>query len=1192
MPITISSPQPYRVFQRSDLNWADIPISGTYIGTPTAIEASFNGGAWTTIVASPAGGVYSGTLTNQNAGQGTLTVRFTNDTTQNAAVNFVGIGDIFFVIGQSNAVGNGTNNQVYSHPSLKAAMWHVGDTAWAEMVDPTGYFGHGSAWPLLATLHMASQGVPFAIVSGAVNATGLVSSGNDWQKGQAIYEQALTTLANSGVNGIKAILWYQGEGDAGAGASQAAYQTALSQMLDDMQADSAALAGVKMVCASIGDHAPANAPGLNRIRAAQMDRWDNDPDIQAGPAMYDVDVTDGDGSHIGTGIDGDAELQTEANRWWRMLSYWYYGSLQGRGPRFVSATRNGLQVTVTLTGGVRPYDGRTDLTGWRSLDDGARIPIVNAIGSGSSKIVLTLASLPVGVEQISFGHGRDAHSTTLMDGGLYPLPPEPFVDRPVTISITPASTGSIVLDTAFAFYVDVEDLAGNKVGNGPLTSVSKWRYTASMDKAGSFECSYLATDNQAAQVQSERYLRAWALLNGFWTEVGYGRVDAIDLTPDEDGIVSVNASGLDVTVELTDRSVRKLAIGTGTGTSHDIALSAISAFAPAGWAFIPADNPDNDYIYARFAGESVLAAMAELAEKTQTHFYRSQGRELTFTNTFEASDIRAIQATGALTPQTCAITSLRRSVTTHGLLTRIYPYGSGTGDARLTLAATSRTAPAGYLLNKVENYIEDSTATAAYGLREVPEIDFKEITPIANTNADLQSASNMLFDAAMLELRRRATLAQQYTYELAIGGCSQLLRPMQSLRVVYFDPDQNIDIDEELYILESTWEADQDGIRTSRLVVSTDDRWPGSDIDSAAERAVEGKVFIAHPQIGPNSYWENGTLYVGSDQTNHVAEFPFVLGNEVVNVQQVLFRFTVQPVLSFATTVAGSTTTTPSGGGSTTVDGGASTTPNGGSGTSDVTTANPYNHGHALEFNQTAASPGFPVRYDPAAGGTLYYVNGGSGPNTGGATGLTNLNSHTHTTPNHIHSTPNHHHDTPNHVHIFTPNISTAYGIFRASASRTYAMADMEIAVNGGSWVSLDTAAAVGLGYFQLDITPAIQDPVTFRPYQENNLVEIRRKASAGSVAINNSTGGGTSVSFSTNPTPHGIAAGEQVIVSGTAHHNGTWTVTSVPDSLTFSTNQTGDNNLDFGGTVQVNKSAMLLCKLGVRNSIQAVSFT
>jgi len=378
------------------------------------------------------------------------------------------------------------------------------------------------------------------------------------------------------------------------------------------------------------------------------------------------------------------------------------------------------------------------------------------------------------------------------------------------------------------------------------------------------------------------------------------------------GRVSLSASGMDLIRELSYRTVGNLEIGTGSGTTHSAALTAIGAFAPAGWTLTPAVSPDNDYIYARYGGESVLGALVHLAERTQTHFYRSTARTLVFTSAFTSSGVRAIQAYGDLAAETCAIVSLNRTVDTHDLLTRITPYGSGQGQARLTLAATSRAAPVGYTLSAVNNYIENDSATATYGLVNFPEVEFKEIGPISNTDADMQAAANMLFDAALEELQRRSTLASQETYSLTIAGCSQLLRPLQTIRLVYRDVDQGIDINDDLYILEATWEVDASGVRTTNLVVSTDDRWPISDASAAADRAVEGKVYQAIPQLNANSYV---TAYTKNVDENNIAAFRFRFGAEVVNLQQVLFEFQILQFESTVRSVASSSPTTSSGGG-------------------------------------------------------------------------------------------------------------------------------------------------------------------------------------------------------------------------------------------------------------------------------------
>ncbi len=92
------------MFQRDGADLADILITGTYTGGPTAIEARWSGGTWTTIDASPNDGVYLGILENQSAGQGTLEVRFANEIGRAASRAHVGIGDVFVISGPGYVV--------------------------------------------------------------------------------------------------------------------------------------------------------------------------------------------------------------------------------------------------------------------------------------------------------------------------------------------------------------------------------------------------------------------------------------------------------------------------------------------------------------------------------------------------------------------------------------------------------------------------------------------------------------------------------------------------------------------------------------------------------------------------------------------------------------------------------------------------------------------------------------------------------------------------------------------------------------------------------------------------------------------------------------------------------------------------------------------------------------------------------
>lgn len=426
VPIAITSPLNYQTYQRDGTGRADIRVSGTYTGGPTAIEARFDGGPWSTVDPSPSGGMFNGTLSRQT-GQGSLDVRFGNDTTVTASVSHVGIGDVFLVAGQSNASGRGTNPQAYAHTSLKASMYRQ-DGRWAELSDPTdSNDGAGSPWPLLATLHMADQGVPVAFVTTADGGTGLVAPDADWSKNGAQYPGFITTVKSSGINDARAILWHQGEKDARNSVSQADYQTALSNMLDNMQADLGGdFADLQLVCAQIGMFAGRTAAQLDAIRLAQVNRWDNDADILAGPVLHDV--TSADGVHFRT----DAQLQTLAGRWWRALKYHFYGGTESaRGPRFTGATYSANQVTVTFRGGHGSLTNATDTTGW-AVTDGNGMRTVSSAAGVDNAVTLTVDRDLVAPVTVTFGSGNAGAGTTLRDSGTYPLPPEPFVGATAT----------------------------------------------------------------------------------------------------------------------------------------------------------------------------------------------------------------------------------------------------------------------------------------------------------------------------------------------------------------------------------------------------------------------------------------------------------------------------------------------------------------------------------------------------------------------------------------------------------------------------------------------------------------------------------------------------------------------------------------------------------------------------------------
>lgn len=445
--ITITSPANYQIFQRDGSDQADIPITGTYVGSPAAVEAQFAGGGWSTIDAAPAGGTFSGTLSTQAAGQGLLTVRFTDDTEITDDHQFVGIGDVFVVAGQSNAMGKADQYNSYSHATLKASMFRQDDT-WAELTDPTDNeaLAAGSVWPLLATYVMADTGYPVAFVTTAKNGAELVAGDAGWTKNNAQYADCVQTVDNSGVNSARAILWHQGESDVNGSISTAAYEAALSQMLDDLQADVSALSGVPLICAQIG-YKTLNDPtraDLDAIREAHTNRWASDGDIYRGPVTYDIGPL-GDGVHFGATEGGtsaaiaQAQMDTLALRWWQIIDALYFSGNVGRGPVFASAAQVGarhIDVTITVSNGLQLYGGST--TGWRIVDDTGVLTIGAAEKYARTKVrLVTTRDLDTN-PLVSFGSFNDGVGSDLAD--LSGLPLEPFWSE--TVSALPAAVVS------------------------------------------------------------------------------------------------------------------------------------------------------------------------------------------------------------------------------------------------------------------------------------------------------------------------------------------------------------------------------------------------------------------------------------------------------------------------------------------------------------------------------------------------------------------------------------------------------------------------------------------------------------------------------------------------------------------------------------------------------------------------------
>jgi hypothetical protein len=325
----LSSPQPFQCFQRSGATGA-IAISG-WSDITGDIEASFNGGAYQTIVARAVPGPFSGVLSGLTPGTGTLTVRAKSDLTKTTTVGNVMVGDVFILAGQSNPSGRGGSLQTYTASgSLKAAVFNNA-YRWTEMKDwvdtnfnqidvvsnedPASSPAFGSVWPLVATRYLTNKGVPFAVVPACLGSTSITQHlpGANHQDRATLYGSLVYRALQ--VGGCKAVLWWQGETDMAAGMAQVNYSTHLNTLANALFAD----LGVPLIpCKLQHIDSRATEPQQAAINNAIGAAWGTGH-ILTGPDLSGLDCTNPAVSSDGVHVTTNGGLTSAANLWGAIL---------------------------------------------------------------------------------------------------------------------------------------------------------------------------------------------------------------------------------------------------------------------------------------------------------------------------------------------------------------------------------------------------------------------------------------------------------------------------------------------------------------------------------------------------------------------------------------------------------------------------------------------------------------------------------------------------------------------------------------------------------------------------------------------------------------------------------------------------------------------------------------------------------
>ena len=335
--LTLTSPVSCQVFQRDKGDLAAILIEGTVSDKADVIEAMADlapdakrGTPVKWIAITPKGqqvsGKFTGRLSLPAGGWYQLTVRARTGSRMVAEqlVDKVGVGEVFVTAGQSNSAN-------FGNPQQKAKderVVYFDGTAYLPARDPIpgGCGGGGSPWALLGDCIAASQQVPVCFRSASLNWTEVKA----WLPPDTeLYNNLSSCVRVLGKDGLRAVLWHQGESDTLVKTSAETYCERVKTIVEALNKD----AGYPLpwLVAKASYHPGSQAPEQAEVAKGQQLLWTKKICFQ-GPVTDDLLGAEyrHDGVHF-----NQKGLEKPAERWFDALSHafkWKTGLINTNSP--------------------------------------------------------------------------------------------------------------------------------------------------------------------------------------------------------------------------------------------------------------------------------------------------------------------------------------------------------------------------------------------------------------------------------------------------------------------------------------------------------------------------------------------------------------------------------------------------------------------------------------------------------------------------------------------------------------------------------------------------------------------------------------------------------------------------------------------------------------------------------------------